>query len=58
MCGKCTNKNCFFFCERFKFVFDEFIKTNVHIWKFPNILWGIYLNLNEYRFKIEHVLSN
>ena len=55
MCGKCTNKN---FWERFKFVFDKFIKTDVHIWKFPNILWEIYLNLNEYGFKIEHVLSN
>ena len=50
MCGHCKNENCFI-CERFRFVFEEFIKTNVH--KSKN-LWKVYLNLNEYGFKIEH----
>ena len=57
MCGTCTNESCFF-CESLKFVFDKFVKTDLHKWKFPNNLWRNYLNLNEYGFKIEHVLSN
>ena len=36
---------------RKRFFFEELIKTNVHK---PKDLWKVYLNLNEYRFKIEH----
>ena len=40
MCGSCKNENCFI-CKRFGFVFEE-------------LIYGKYLNLNEYWFKTEH----
>ena len=50
MCGNCKNENCFIY-ERFGYVFEELIKTNIHKSK---SLWKVYLNLNEYGFKIEY----
>ena len=50
MHGNYKNENCFI-CNRFGFVFEELIKTNVH--KLKN-LWEVYLYLNEYEFKIQH----
>ena len=47
-----------FFCEKLEFVFNEFIKADVHKWKLPNNLWKVYLNLNEHRFKKEHDIGN
>ena len=50
MCGNCKNEHCFI-CKQLGFVFEELIKTNVHKLK---DLQKVYLNLNEYGFKIEH----
>ena len=57
MCSNCTNEDCVFH-EKLAFVFKEFIKVDVHKWKFPNNFWKVYLNLNEHRFKIEHDIGN
>ena len=50
MRGNCKNEHCFV-CEQFGFVFEELVKTNIH---YSENLWKVYLNLNEYGFKIEH----
>ena len=54
MCSNCEADNSFY-CKRFNFVFNKLKNTDFNI-TFPNNLWRIYLNMNDYGLEIENFL--
>ena len=54
MWNGCQHCECCFKCEKYSFILNQFQNQDL-THKFPNNLWCVYINTNEYNFEIEHV---